>query len=107
MKNIDLKVDVVDPALFTLPYDMNFCESLAERVDVTFVSRGLRKGERVDGEKMKYFHFFYRYIPLSIVDKNKYVKGLLHCLYMFFYVVYRLFFSCECNSFSVAAITSY
>lgn len=91
MQNIDLKVDVVDPALFTLPYDMSFCESLSERVDVTFVSRKLKKGERLDGCKVKYFDFFYRYIPLSVVDKNKYIKGFLHCLYMFFYTIYRLF----------------
>ncbi|MEZ5864377.1 MAG: glycosyltransferase [Geminicoccaceae bacterium] len=52
---------VVDPSLFTLPYDREFCRGLAGRgVETTLVGRPLRHYEALAGEPFAFKPLFYR-----------------------------------------------
>lgn len=56
-----MKILVVDPSLFTLPYDLAFCEALAAAgARVTLVGRPLRAGERVASAGFAFAPLFYR-----------------------------------------------
>jgi glycosyltransferase involved in cell wall biosynthesis len=52
---------VVDPSLFTLPYDREFCRGLADRgIETTLVGRPLRHYEALAGEAFAFEPLFYR-----------------------------------------------
>ena len=56
-----MRVHVVDPPLFTLPYDQHFCRALvAAGADVTLIGRGLRTYEEVASEPFAFAPLFYR-----------------------------------------------
>jgi len=57
-----VRVLVVDPSLFTLPYDRAYCRALAEgRAEVTLVGRPLRAYEQsLAGEPFAFADLFYR-----------------------------------------------
>jgi glycosyltransferase involved in cell wall biosynthesis len=82
-----LKVEVVDPSFFSLPYDNAFCESLGEMHDVTLIGRPLRNGEKIGSVNYRFSAFFYAFLPEEAVKKFKYLKAMLHCLYMLCYLV--------------------
>lgn len=57
-----MRVHVVDPPLFTLPYDTHFCHALAEAgAEVTLVGRGLRAYEKLNGIPFAFRPLFYRH----------------------------------------------
>lgn len=56
-----MRIVIVDPSLFTLPYDQELCAALAERGnEVHFYSRPLEKGEIWQAPGTSYHAFFYR-----------------------------------------------
>lgn len=56
-----MRVLVVDPSLFTLPYDQAFCRALTDvGAEVTLVGRPLRGYESLDGEPFAFAPLFYR-----------------------------------------------
>lgn len=56
-----MRIVIVDPSLFGLPYDQELCLSLAERGnEVHFYSRPLEKGEVWQAPGTHYHPFFYR-----------------------------------------------
>ncbi len=60
---MQLKVIMLDPSVFTLPYDLALCKGLsAEGVDVTLYGRPLDENESILlPKKLKYLSFFYRF----------------------------------------------
>ena len=55
-----MKVAIVDPSLFTLPYDLHLCSSIAETgVELSFFGRPLRGNESIDDSKFKFVPHFY------------------------------------------------
>jgi hypothetical protein len=80
-----MRIFVIDPSLFTFPYDHEFCQALADtsaRVDL--FGRPLREKERFPSEPQYGFKpFFYRIAekPLSHVSTKKpnlLLKGFEH-----------------------------
>lgn len=56
-----MRTIIVDPSLFTLPYDRAFCEALAGAgIDVTLVGRPLRDYEALAGAPFAFEPLFYR-----------------------------------------------
>ena len=56
-----MRVHVVDPPLFTLPYDQHFCRALtAAGAEVTLVGRGLRAYEELGPEPFAFAPLFYK-----------------------------------------------
>ena len=79
-----MRVHVVDPALFTVPYDTRFCRALAEAgAEVMLIGRGLRSYEEVDEQGFAFRPLFYRRSE-NAVDTwqtsapRKILKGLEH-----------------------------
>ena len=79
-----LEVFVVDPALFTLPYDRSYCHELAKLgVVVSLFSRRLRSQEVIEDTAFDFHAHFY---PLSERGREKSpallkpIKGLEHAL---------------------------
>lgn len=79
-----MRVHVVDPPLFTLPYDQHFCRALAAAgAEVTLIGRHLRAYERVDGEPFRFEPLFYRWSENRVSDwrtsgSRKLLKGIEH-----------------------------
>lgn len=56
-----MKVCVLDPSLFTLPYDQHLCAALSEAgLDVTLCGRPLRAAETAYPHRYPFHHMFYR-----------------------------------------------
>jgi glycosyltransferase involved in cell wall biosynthesis len=56
-----LRVFMVDPSLFTIPYDVALCNGLANAgAEIHLFGRQLRKGEIVDSDLFSLHAFFYR-----------------------------------------------
>jgi glycosyltransferase involved in cell wall biosynthesis len=77
-----VKVLVVDPSLFTLPYDQAFCRALAGAgAEVTLVGRPLRPGEALDGTGFSFLPLFYPRAERRPAGRSGTVlKGLEHAL---------------------------
>lgn len=57
-----MRIVVVDPSLFTIPYDTNLCGGIAQGGhDVTLYGRELRPGERLWGSGYALEPYFFRY----------------------------------------------
>jgi glycosyltransferase involved in cell wall biosynthesis len=79
-----MRVHVVDPALFTLPYDIHFCHAMAGKgAEVVLIGRGLRSYEQVGDQGFAFRPLFYRRSE-NAVDTwqtsapRKILKGLEH-----------------------------
>lgn len=79
-----MRVHVVDPALFTLPYDTHFCHALADAgAEVVLIGRGLRSYEQVGEQGFAFQSLFYRRSE-NAVDTwqtsapRKILKGIEH-----------------------------
>lgn len=55
-----MRIAVIDPSLFTLPYDSHLCNGLAANgAEVTLYGRRLRKGERINEPAFTFVSLFY------------------------------------------------
>lgn len=80
-----MRVVVVDPSLFTLPYDRAFCRALAAAgADVTLVGRPLRAVETLDPKGFTFLPLFYRVSERSRRSTHSgrggIIKGFEHVL---------------------------
>ena len=86
-----IRVAVVDPSLFSLPYDLNLCEGLGlAGVDATLYGRMARTGEVIAEKGFRFRPWFYRYseqwrkrLPKKV---GSLLKGLEHYLDMLRFV---------------------
>ena len=54
-----MKVAVLDPSLFTIPYDAALCDALAEAgAELRLYGRGFRAGESMPGRTRVIPHFY-------------------------------------------------
>jgi glycosyltransferase involved in cell wall biosynthesis len=75
-----VRVLVVDPSLYTLPYDRAFCRALAAAgAEVTLVGRPLRAGEHLAAEGFAFVPLFYR-VGERAGRLQRLVKGAEHGL---------------------------
>jgi glycosyltransferase involved in cell wall biosynthesis len=71
-----MKVFVVDPSLFTRPYDEAFCRGLAEAgAEVTLVGRPLRPDETLDCRGFSFAPLFYRQTE-KLAGRGRLLKAL-------------------------------
>ena len=81
-----MRVHVVDPPLFTLPYDQHFCRALAAAgAEVTLIGRGLRTYEEIGPEPFAFAPLFYRRSENAATDwrtsrMRQALKGAEHLL---------------------------
>src|SRR4051812_38808506 len=77
-----MKVAIIDPSLFTMPYDAALCDALAAAgAEVRFYGRRFRTGESMPGRTRVIPHFYAaserlrKAVPLRLV---RLVKGAEH-----------------------------
>lgn len=82
------KIFVVDPSLFSLPYDKKLVEELSkvELLDVTLFGRVLRENESKNFS-FNFIPYFYNFTS-KLGLKNKYLKALEHCMNMLFFLFF-------------------